>query len=61
MSLAEEDPMCDWCRLMLTVKGHEEDDVALVHSKGQLIVLINDVEVDRYNEIPTVCLCGRHL
>jgi len=51
--------MCDWCRLMLTVRG--QDDVALVHHGHQLIVLIDNVEVDRFGEIPTECLCGRHL
>jgi hypothetical protein len=59
--LQEEQPLCNWCRLMQLVRGHEEDDVQLVHTRGHLIVLIDNIEVERFNEIPTECLCGRHL
>ena len=60
--LTEEQPRCNFCRLTEVLHRYRGEDVVLVHhDPQQVVVFINAVEVRRFDDMPTECLCGQHV
>jgi hypothetical protein len=61
MKINEEDPPCNYCRLMEAMRGRDPEEFVLRAWPGGTIELIHGDQIaGSFGELTLACLCGQH-